>query len=128
MLIVSVFHLLTYGPMLLAIKRIHSNHHINPIVHVTHNQVPVLHHMLATATTVSLDHQLFLPMHDTYGTPVMIPCGMVCSVEKMRDLVVTRPGLTRTHPHPPLPLSTYVYICLDDVRNCVDVGMEHLQL
>ena len=108
----GILYLLTYGPMLLAIKRIHSNH-LNPIVHAIHHQVPVLHHMLATATTVSLDHQPVLPMQHTYGTPVMIPCGMVCSVEEMRDLVVTTldcPGLTRTHPHPPLQLSTYISV------------------
>ena len=39
-------------------------------------------------------------MNPPIGTPV-IPCGMVCSVEELRDLVVTTldcPGLTKTHP------------------------------
>ena len=102
-----VLHLLTYGPMLLAIKR----QEVHLTVHATHHQVPVLHHMLAAATTVSLDHQTILILSSN-GTPV-IPCGMECNVEEMRDHVVTLPdypGLTRTHPHPPLPLSMCVSV------------------
>ena len=91
--------------MLLVITRQEA---INQTVRATHHQVPVLHHMLAAATTVSLEQQ----QHRTHGTPV-IPCGMVCSVEEMRDLVVTTldcPGLIRAHPPLPLPLSTCVSV------------------
>ena len=76
-----------------------------------YGQDSVNHHMLAAATTVSLDQ---LTRHSADGTPV-IPCGMVCSVEEVRYLVVTIldcPGLTRTHPPLPLPLSTCVSVLM----------------
>ena len=55
---------------------------------------------------------------NSVGTP-MISCGMVCTVQDSRDLVVTTldcPGLTRSYRPPPLPISRCVsaltWMCL----------------
>ena len=60
----------------------HMQEPIYQTVHATHHQAPVLH--LQLYSTVSLiTKQPLAP----YGTPV-IPCGMACSVEEMRDHAV----------------------------------------
>ena len=69
--------------------------------------------MWVATSTVNLVPSIVL-IHHKFGTPVTL-CGMVCNVKEMSDLVATIldcPGLTRTHPHTPLPLSTYVSVSM----------------
>ena len=82
---------------------------------------------LAMTTIVSQEHYIIRLI----GTPV-IPCGMVCSVEEMKNLVVTTldcPGLTRTHSHLHVPLRIInVRSCLDEPTNNENIRIERLEL